>query len=177
MRSLSGRPVHVTALSLRCLNKSTRSLDIRAVDKAKTRSKRGSRLSRNSIRSPTAPRSISQLSRLTISLFKRIPRLRPSARSHSIWFNSGYLNTVNTPSYDLCGTLPCSNLGLGLRLSKFSAPGGGVGGGVWRRRRVRSWSWRRRRVDHGETDAHGCSRTSRSVGACIRCAFLVNASL
>ena len=28
--------------------------------------------------------------------------------------NSGYLNTVNTPPYDLCGSVPCSNLGVGL---------------------------------------------------------------
>jgi hypothetical protein len=28
--------------------------------------------------------------------------------------NSGYLNTVNTAPYDLCGTAPCSNLGVGL---------------------------------------------------------------
>ena len=27
--------------------------------------------------------------------------------------NSGYLNTVNTAPYDLCGTAPCSNLGVG----------------------------------------------------------------
>ena len=28
--------------------------------------------------------------------------------------NSGYLNTVNTAPYDLCGSAPCSNLGVGL---------------------------------------------------------------
>jgi hypothetical protein len=28
--------------------------------------------------------------------------------------NSGYLNTANTAPYDLCGTAPCSNLGVGL---------------------------------------------------------------
>ena len=28
--------------------------------------------------------------------------------------NSGYLNTVNTAPYDLCGTAPCSNLNVGL---------------------------------------------------------------
>ena len=28
--------------------------------------------------------------------------------------DSGYLNTVNTAPYDLCGTAPCSNLGVGL---------------------------------------------------------------
>ena len=46
--------------------------------------------------------------------------------------NSGYLNTVNTAPYDLCGTAPCSNLGVGLHsltTTPYMGPNGSGGAG------------------------------------------------
>ena len=46
--------------------------------------------------------------------------------------NSGYLNTVNTAPYDLCGTAPCSNLGVGLHslnTTPYMGPSGSGGAG------------------------------------------------
>ena len=46
--------------------------------------------------------------------------------------DSGYLNTVNTAPYDLCGTAPCSNLGVGLHslnTTPYTGPNGSGGAG------------------------------------------------
>ena len=46
--------------------------------------------------------------------------------------DSGYLNTVNTAPYDLCGTAPCSNLGVGLHslnATPYMGPNGSGGAG------------------------------------------------
>ena len=46
--------------------------------------------------------------------------------------NSGYLNTVNTAPYDLCGTAPCSNLGVGLHslnTTPYTGPNASGGAG------------------------------------------------
>ncbi len=46
--------------------------------------------------------------------------------------DSGYLNTVNTAPYDLCGTAPCSNLSVGLHsltTTPYAGPSGSGGAG------------------------------------------------
>jgi hypothetical protein len=47
--------------------------------------------------------------------------------------DSGYLNTVNTAPYDLCGTAPCSNLGVGLHsltTTPYTGPNASGGAGT-----------------------------------------------